>query len=62
MPKEDIDLKKQVLTLFVLFFPTLIITAVPNSISGNWLPLVIKILLAFYQFVVLKNFIDTYYS
>ena len=60
---EAIDLKKKILSLFILFFPTVIIAIIPSVIAGTiWTGLAIKILLAFYQFVVLKNFVDTHYG
>jgi hypothetical protein len=60
MEKED---KKPVFTLFLLFFPTILIGLIPTEIGGSvWLPLALKVLVAFYQFVVLKNFIFQYYE
>lgn len=58
----DIDVKRKTFTLFTLFFPTVVILALPNSIEGNFLPIGIKLLLAFYQYVMVKNFIETHYS
>lgn len=55
--------KKSILTLFLLFFPSLLIAVIPSEISGSiWLPIVIKGLFAFYQFVAIKNFIDVHYG
>ena len=57
--KVDKATKKKILTLFMLVFPTIIITAIP---SGNWTWMTIKILLAIYQIVIIKNFIDEFYG
>lgn len=60
---EKIDTKKRILTLFILFFPTIIIALMP-TIEGTsfWLLWALRLLLVFYQFVVLKNFVDSHYS
>ena len=59
----DPEVKKKMLTLFILFFPSIIIAGVPSLMDGNIIkPLVIKLALVFYQFVVLKNFIDQHYG
>jgi len=55
----DKTTKKKILTLFLLTFPTIIITAVP---SGNWTLMMIRILLGIYQIVIIKNFIDEFYG
>ena len=68
MVKEEIkdnnkDMKLKVLTYFILFFPTLIIAAIPDNINGNiFTSFAIKFLLVFYQLVVIKNFVDRYYG
>jgi len=55
--------RRKVLTFFLLFFPSLLIALIPSSINGSiWWPLVFKAFLLFYQFVALKNFIDTQYG
>ena len=57
--EEARNQKKEVMNLFFLFFPSLLLAIIPNNIMGNWmLPLVIKIFLLFYQFVIIKNFIE----
>lgn len=63
----QLDTKKKMLTLFVLFFPSVLVALIPNNFlgSGIWeslVPISIKALLLFYQFVVIKNFIDTHYG
>ena len=61
--KPNIDVKKKVFTLFILFFPTILIAIVPSFMEeAVYLPFAIKTLLAFYQFIILKNFIDTHYG
>jgi len=55
--------KQNFFAIFLLFFPTIIVAAVPSSIGGSlWTALAIKLLLAFYQFIVVKNFVDKYYG
>lgn len=63
MKKKEVsvDEKKKLLTLFMLFFPSILIVLVPDM-SIWWMPIVFKFLLLFYQFVILKNFIDKYYG
>ena len=57
--EEDPELKRKFLLVFLLFFPTLIIAVVPDwGIIG----LSVKVLLAFYQFIVIKNFVDSFYG
>ena len=65
--KEKVDEEKErkMLSYFVLFFPTLLIAGIPSG--PTWIGLVsqglvLKLLLAFYQFVVLKRFIDLHYD
>jgi len=55
--------KRKILSLFLLFFPTLIIAVIPSQINTSiLLPMALKGLLAFYQFIALKNFLDTHYG
>jgi len=65
MKKQDVDegTRKKMLSLFILFFPSLIIAVVPNEIdNGVIIPLVLKGLILFLQFVIIKNFVDTHYG
>ena len=60
-PQEDIQ--RKFLSYFILFFPTLIISVIPSQINGAvYLSFAIKLLLAFYQFITIKNFVDRYYG
>ncbi len=57
------DMKNNVFSYFLLFFPVLIIAAIPSTINGSTMqPLALKILLMLYEFVVIKNFVDKYYG
>lgn len=58
--KKEIDptQKKRILTLFILAFPTIIITAIPRG----WVSMIVKILLGVYQIIIIKNFIDEHYG
>ena len=60
-PKKEVDgtTKKKILTLFMLIFPIIIITAIP---SGNWGLIAIRIFLGIYEIVIIKNFIDEFYG
>jgi len=52
----------KVFTLFLLFFPTIIIAVIPSEINGSFLlSLSLKLLLAFWQFIAFKSFVDSYY-
>jgi len=60
---QEAETKQKFLTYFLLFFPTIVILALPGLINGSlMLTFSIKILLAFYQFVALKTFIDKHYE
>jgi len=63
MKKKEVsvDERKKLLTLFMLFFPSILIVLVPEMLIW-WMPIVFKFLLLFYQFIILKNFIDKYYG
>jgi len=61
--KSQMEERKNYFAYFLLFFPTIIIAAIPSTINGGVLaPLSLKLLLAFYQFVSIKNFVDRYYG
>lgn len=65
MKKEEqkIDEKRNFFAIFLLFFPTLIVAAIPSSLGGSiWLSFTLKLMLLFYQFIVVKNFVDKYYG
>jgi len=50
---------KKILTFFLISFPTLLIIALSMITPSAWWA---QILLAFYQFVLLKQFLDNYYE
>lgn len=61
--EPTVETKQKFLTYFLLFFPTILIIAIPGIINGSlMLTISIKILLAFYQFVALKTFVDKHYE
>lgn len=61
--EEHKDEKRNFFAYFLLFFPTLIVAAIPEGIGGNiWISFILKLLLVFYQFIVVKNFVDKYYG
>ena len=55
--------RNRFMTYFLLFFPTIILIAIPSNISGGLISsLSLKIIIAFYQFVTLKTFVDKHYE
>jgi len=65
MVKEKVrseEQKRSTLTFFLLFFPTILIAAIPTEINGTvWISFGIKLMIILYQFVVIKNFVDSQY-
>lgn len=57
--KQTQKVDKKMLTFFLIAFPTLLIIALSMLSSSSWWA---QILLAFYQFVLLKQFLDNYYE
>lgn len=61
--EDSIDVKNKFMTYFLLFFPTVILIAIPCIINGSIvLSVSLKVLIAFYQFVTLKTFVDKHYE
>ena len=56
-PQKKVD--KKILTFFLIAFPTLLIIALGMLTTDGWWA---QILLAFYQFILLKQFLDNYYE
>lgn len=68
-PKKELELGKsedvrnKFMTYFLLFFPTIILISIPDIINGSIiLSMSLKGLIAFYQFVTLKTFVDKHYE
>lgn len=59
IPFDRKPLNKKVLTFFLIAFPTVVIVALSMLVEGSWWA---QILLAIYQFITLKQFIDSYYD
>jgi len=57
--KEIKKVDKKMLTFFLIAFPTILVIALGMLSAGTWWA---QILLAFYQFVLLKQFLDNYYE
>lgn len=55
--KKDVDRKS--LSFFMLGFPTLLIILI--GLLNNSLVTMIQIVIAIYQFILLKQFLDNYY-
>jgi len=60
-PEDEKEEKKNFFAIFLLFFPTLIIAGMP-IMESFVISFALKLLLAFYQFIVIKNFVDKYYG
>jgi len=58
MRKKISRVDKKVLTFFLIGFPTLLVIALGMLSPTTWWA---QILIAFYQFVMLKQFLDDYY-
>jgi len=56
-PVAKVD--KKILTFFLIAFPTTLIIALGMINLNTWWA---QILLAFYQFILLKQFLDNYYE
>jgi len=56
----NVEEKKKLFALFILFFPGLIAVFIPTGI-GFLSAFALKVLIIFYQFIILKNFLDSYY-
>jgi len=57
--KRPQKVDKKILTFFLISFPTLIIIALGMLSPTAWWA---QILMAFYQFILLKQFLDNYYE
>ena len=63
--KKVVDLvtKRKNLSFFLIMFPSVLIAITPSSFGSNVLyPLVLKILLLFYQYFIAKNFVESAYD
>jgi len=59
--KETKEIKdKKVLTIFILFFPSVILVAL-SGISNPIMKLTLQMLVLLYQFVVIRNLVFEYY-
>jgi uncharacterized ion transporter superfamily protein YfcC len=55
--RKVIKKNQAILTLFILVFPVLILSMV--GVAGDW---AMRLCLFFYEAILIKNFIDDYYS
>jgi len=56
---RKIPLNKKVLTFFMIAFPTVLIVAISYLAPEAWWA---QILLAIYQFIILQQFVESYYE
>jgi len=61
MEKKKIDKDKKLLTMVILFFPTIIIVAL-SSIQEVLIRAILMVLVGIYQMIILKNLLDEYYG
>lgn len=54
--------RRRFLTLFLLFFPTIIIIALGVTTQNKLVFLALSLLVTFFQLVGIKNFVDTHYQ
>ena len=57
--KTNKEINRGVLSFFMLGFPTVIIICLSMLIENSWW---VQILLAIFQFIMLKQFMDSYYE
>jgi len=63
MKTYDIDLRNKFRAYFFLFWPSVIVAVIPSTINGSTMyAIAVKVLLVFFQFVCIKNFVDTHYG
>jgi len=65
MPKVDKKIKKEkdkkILTIFILFFPSIILMAL-SGIPNTFIRFGIQLLIVLYQFIVIRNLVFEYYG
>lgn len=59
MEKRKVRVDKKILSFFIIAFPTLLIVALGMLNPSAWWA---QILLALFQFILLKQFLDDYYE
>lgn len=57
--KVKIKTDKKIWSFFMIAFPTVLIIAILMLVPSAWW---VTVILAFYQFLLLKQFLDTYYE
>jgi len=65
MEKKEInqDTKRKNLSFFLMIFPSVLLAIIPDDFGGNFLyPLVIKLLILLYQYLIIKNFVESVFN
>lgn len=65
MEKKEVslDTKRKNLSFFLMIFPSVLLAIIPDSFGTNVLyPLVVKLLILFYQYFTIKNFVESVYN
>lgn len=57
--KAQVKTDKKIWSFFMIAFPTVLIIGIMMMTPSAWW---VTIILAFYQFILLKQFLDTYYE
>lgn len=57
--KKQMQVDKKIWSFFTISFPTVLIIAISQLTPSAWW---VQVILAFYQFIVLKQFLDNYYE
>jgi len=65
MEKKEVnpDKKRKNLSFFLMIFPSVLLAVIPDTFGNNVAyPLIIKILILVYQYVVIQNFVESVYN
>lgn len=61
--KIDVLTKRKNMSFFLIMFPSALLALIPNSFNGNiFYPIVLKVLILFYQYFIVKNFVESAYD
>jgi hypothetical protein len=59
----DVLLKRKNMSFFLMMFPSALLSLIPGSFNGNiFYPIILKVLILFYQYFIVKNFVESAYD
>lgn len=59
----DAVAKKKNLSFFLIMFPSALLALIPSNFNGNiFYPLILKVLILYYQYFIAKNFVESAYE